>query len=221
MKYLKDSILMEKNENEYHFKDYFGFDVSPYTTLVRFEPEDIILIEGEIPEKLYFLFQGRAKLFMSHKNGTVDLINYLKSPCFIGEMELFNQAHPAKGVVALTTCECFCIDVSKCRKQLLTDVVFMQNMCRHLCEKNMGDISNYSRNQAYPLKMKLASFILMTENNGLYREKHTEASAYLGVTYRHLLYVMAEFVKEGILKKSPAGYRILNRERLTALAEET
>jgi len=69
------------------------------------------------------------------------------------------------------------------------------------------------------LKVKLASFILMTENNGVYREKHTEASGYLGVTYRHLLYVIAEFVKEGILAKSPTGYQILDRKRLNELAE--
>ena len=95
----------------------------------------------------------------------------------------------------------------------------MQNVCRLLSDKNSGDIKNYSRNQAYPLKVKLASFILMTENNGVYREKHTEASGYLGVTYRHLLYVIADFVKEGILEKSPTGYRILNRKRLNELAE--
>ena len=221
MKHIKDRKLIEKYEKEYGFKEYFGFDITPYTSLVRFEPEDIILIEGEAPDKLYFLFQGRAKLFTSHKNGTVDLINYLKSPCFIGEMELFNQVRPAKGVVALTLCECLCINVAKCRQQLLNDVVFMRNMCRLLCEKNHDDITNYSRNQAYPLKMKLASFILMTENNDLYREKHTEAAGYLGVTYRHLLYVMAEFVKEGILKKSTSGYRILDRGRLNELAQET
>jgi CRP/FNR family putative post-exponential-phase nitrogen-starvation transcriptional regulator len=59
----------------------------------------------------------------------------------------------------------------------------------------------------------------MTENKGIYREKHTEASGYLGVTYRHLLYVIAEFVKEGLLEKSLIGYRITNRKKLSELAE--
>lgn len=35
----------------------------------------------------------------------------------------------------------------------------------------------------------------------MYREKHTEVSEFLGVTYRHLLYVLADFVKRGYLKK--------------------
>ena len=219
MKRIKEKNKIDKYFEENTFKNYFGFDIRPYTSLVRFEPDEVILSEGETPKKLYFLFQGRAKLFMSHKNGTVDLINYLKSPCFIGEMELFDPARPAKGVVAVTICDCFCIDVAACKERLLNDVTFLQNVCRLLSEKNSGDIKNYSRNQAYPLKVKLASFILMTEHNGLYREKHTEASGYLGVTYRHLLYVIAEFVKEGLLEKSPAGYRITNRRKLSELAE--
>lgn len=219
MKHIKDKTLIDKYFEDNHFETYFGFDIRPFTSVVRFEPDDVILIEGEAPQKLYFLFKGRAKLFMSHKNGTVDLINYLRFPCFIGEMELFDPARPAKGVIALTVCECFCIDVAACKERLLNDVTFLQNVCRLLSDKNSGDIKNYSRNQAYPLKVKLASFILMTENKGIYREKHTEASAYLGVTYRHLLYVIAEFVKEGILTKSPIGYRILDRKRLNELAE--
>lgn len=220
MKYINEQQLIEKAYDNHCFGDYFGFDIRPYTSLVRFEPEDIILKEGEPPENLYFLFQGRAKLFMSHKNGTIDLINYLKSPCFIGEMELFNHTRPAKGVIALTACECFCIDISLCRDLLLDDAVFLRNVCRLLIDKNMGDVANYSRNQAYPLKVKLASFILMTENAGVYREKHTEAAGHLGVTYRHLLYVMAEFVKAGILEKRDSGYRILDWERLRELAEQ-
>lgn len=219
MEHIKKKQVIDKYFEENRFGTYFGFDIRPYTSVVRFGPDDIILIEGETPKKLYFLFQGRAKLFMSHKNGTVDLINYLKSPCFIGEMEMFDQARPAKGVVALTVCDCFCIDISACRDLLLNDVTFLQNVCRLLSDKNSGDIKNYSRNQAYPLKVKLASFILMTENAGVYREKHTEAAGYLGVTYRHLLYVIAEFVKNGILEKSSVGYRIIDRKKLNELAE--
>ncbi len=218
MKYITDRQQIEKEYEENHFEDYFGFDIRPFTSVVRFQPDDVILTEGESPKKMYFLFRGRAKLFMSHKNGIVDLINFLKSPCFIGEMELFNQNSPAKGVSAVSVCDCFCIDIGKCREKLLNDVTFLQNVCRLLSEKNSGDIKNYSRNQAYPLKVKLALFILMTEHKGIYREKHTESAEYLGVTYRHFLYVIAKFVKEGILEKCREGYQIKDRKALEELA---
>ena len=95
----------------------------------------------------------------------------------------------------------------------------MQNLCKFLSRKTLSDVQNYSRNQAYPLKTKLASFILLTANNGLYRERHTETASYLGVTYRHLLYVLAEFVKDGILEKTPHGYRIVMEEELKQIAD--
>lgn len=66
--------------------------------------------------------------------------------------------------------------------------------------------------------MRLANFILQTAADGCYRERHTEAAEYLGVTYRHLLYVLADFVKKGIVKKTPQGYRIENPQLLRRIA---
>ncbi len=54
--------------------------------------------------------------------------------------------------------------------------------------------------------------------DGKYMIPHTEASAYLGVTYRHLLYVLASFVKEGYLEKMPkGGYKIKDEDALEEL----
>lgn len=215
---LKEKYL-ENSFEKYSFEKNFGFDIKPYTSVVHFEPDDIILQEGDAPKRLYYMFNGRAKLYMTQRNGSITVINFLQSPCFIGEMEMFDKNRQTHGVVALSTCECFCIDLAECRDKLMSDVIFLQHMCRSLSNKALEDVSVFSKNQAYPLKVKLAAFILMTENNGLYRERHTEASGYLGVTYRHLLYVLAEFVKDGILEKGAAGYRILDRRRLEELAD--
>ena len=68
--------------------------------------------------------------------------------------------------------------------------------------------------QSFPLKNRLAGFILETAENRVYGEPHTEAAEYLGATYRHLLYVIAEFYKEGLLHKSEVGYRITDADTL-------
>ena len=218
MKQVCPKNLFDEYWRFYNFDQIFGFDVRPYTSLVRFEPDDIILQEGEESTHLYFLVSGKAKLFITHKNGTVTLINFLEAPCFIGEMEMVNDQSACHGVTALSSCLCFSVNLS-CKELLLNDAVFLRNLCKFLSRKALGDVQNYSRNQAYPLKTKLASFILLTANNGLYRERHTETAAYLGVTYRHLLYVLAEFVKDGILEKTSRGYRIVKPEVLKELAD--
>ena len=86
--------------------------------------------------------------------------------------------------------------------------------------KNFRNIVTSTRNQAFPLVNRLAAFILLTQHDNVYKEKHTQVAEYLGVTYRHLLYVFAQFSAEGVISKQKAGYLILNRGALMRLAQE-
>ncbi|MDO5345814.1 MAG: transcriptional regulator YeiL [Lachnospiraceae bacterium] len=203
------------------FTDIFEFDVSKYTCFMRFEPGEDILKEGDQPLYLYYLINGRAKLYLTHENGKATLINFLSAPCFIGEMELLDEKKRSDGVRAVSVCECYAVKVSECREKLLHDTKFLRYLCEFLSRKAVGNTSNYSRNQSYTLKSRLASFILETSVNGMYREQHTEVAEYLGVTYRHLLYVLAEFVKEGVLERTRSGYKIIDLERLRDIDNHT
>ena len=85
----------------------FDFDISPYVTIKEFQPEEFIIQEGERPSYLYYLLEGRAKLFLSQENGKVSLINFLEGPCFIGEMELLDENRLPQGVKAISLCRCY------------------------------------------------------------------------------------------------------------------
>ena len=209
---------IDKSQHSDLFDQIVGFDIRPYTSLVRFEAEEIIMQEGEMPEYLYYLLNGRAKLFLPHENGRITLINFLTPPCFIGEMELLEQTKTADSVQALTVCECYRINLGQCRAQLLEDTKFLRYLCCLLSAKAARNTTNYSKNQTYPLKNRLAAFILETAVDGRYREQHTEVAELLGVTYRHLLYVFAQLVKDGMIERTQSGYRILNEEKLRQIA---
>lgn len=206
--------------NAFPYEEYFSFDIRPFVSMIRFEPGDMIMREGDRPEYLYFLSEGQAKIFLTHENGRVLLINFPTAPCFFGEMEMLDETKLSNGVMAMTVCVCFAIRIRECKEQILNDTKFLRYLCGFLSKKAIGNTDTYSKNQIYPLKTRLARFIMMTENHGFYRERQTEAAEFLGVTYRHLLYVMAEFVKMGILEKTPQGYRICNRKKLEGLAGE-
>lgn len=211
-------INQDESIHEYYnlfpLSDYFSFDIYPYTSIVKFDSAENILCEGEKPHSLYYIMSGRAKLFLSHENGRVSLINFLNAPCFVGEMELLGAQETANGVTAITPCTCYEIHVNKCRDKILNDIKFLRCLCLFLSQKAIGNTNNYSKNQSYPLEVRLANFILLTACNKMYRERHTEVADFLGVTYRHLLYVLANFVKRGYLKKTDQGYYI---QDLTAL----
>ena len=200
--------------NHFPLSEFFEFDIRPFTTIVTFESGEHLLEEGSVPEYLYYLIEGRAKLFLSHENGHISLINFLYAPCFIGEMELLGAQDTANGITAITKCTCYAIDIRACKEHLLNDRTFLRYLCVFLSKKAIGNTYNYSRNQSYPLKVCFADFILTTAQNNLYREKHTEAAEFLGVTYRHLLYILSDFVKQGILEKTKQGYVIKDEDFL-------
>ena len=210
MKKIVQQNLIDEYYNHFPLTDYFNFDIRPYVSIVQFESDEVIMQEGTAPAHLYYLINGRAKLFLSHENGCISLINFLNAPCFIGEMELIGAQNTSNGITAITECTCYAINISSCKHKILEDIRFLRHLCLFLSQKAIGNTYNYSRNQSYPLDVRLANFILLTSQNGYYREKHTESSEFLGVTYRHLLYVLADFVKRGILTKTNSGYYISN-----------
>lgn len=201
------------------FQEIFDMGIRPYLEVKEFEPDEFIMREGERSEYLYYLTEGRAKLFLSQENGRVSLINFIEAPGFIGEMELLDEHRLPQGVKAISLCRCYRIRMSECREELLQDTKFLQYLCRFLIEKATNNTNNYMRNQAYPLKVRFAEFILKMSVNGYYREPHTEVAEFLGVTYRHLLYVLAQFVEDGLLEKTKCGYRIVDESGLGRIVE--
>lgn len=218
MKEMIQEDRVKEYSRRFPLAGFFGFDITPFVSIVRFESGEVILEEGSVPVCLYYLIEGRAKLYLSHENGRISLINFLNGPCFMGEMELIGAQEYCNGITAITPCTCYRIHTNGCKGKLMCDVKFLRHLCLFLGQKAIGNTSNYSQNQSYPLEVRLANFILMTSHNGYYREKHTEVSEYLGVTYRHLLYVLADFVKRGLLKKTDMGYYILNPSALQEIA---
>ncbi|MBO5094332.1 MAG: transcriptional regulator YeiL [Lachnospiraceae bacterium] len=216
---INDCGIMEDYYNHFPLSDYFGFDIHPYISIIQFDSEESLLQEGRIPHFLYYLIEGRAKLFLSQGNGRISLINFLNAPCFIGEMELLGAQEVANGVTAITPCTCYAIRVNECKDKILNDTKFLRYLCLFLSQKAIGNTYNYSKNQSYPLEVRLANFILITSCNRVYCERHTEVSEFLGVTYRHLLYVLANFVKSGYLKKTKSGYYIQDLDALRKIAE--
>jgi len=200
---------------KYPIDDFFSFDIQPYLEVCQFDKGEWIFQEGSFPDTLYYMLEGKAKLYMTHKNGKVSLIEYL----FMGEIELLNEARYTKGIQTVTKTICYSITQS-CKEKLLEDALFLRRLCLFLGEKATNMTAKYTQNQAYPLENRLAAFIQLSAEQGIYKEKHTEICEYLGVSYRHLLYVLAQFCEEQIVEKRKTGYHIIDKKRLAQLAQE-
>ncbi|PFL19326.1 transcriptional regulator YeiL [Bacillus cereus] len=220
-------MKISKNEKEiyqymqiHQFHTLFSFHVLPYVELHSFQKKEMICKEGIDLPYLYYLISGKAKIYMSHKNGKVSLINFIQAPSFIGELGLIGVESVTKAVEVIDDCICLALPLKDCQHLLLQDAIFLQKLCKFIGEKTITRTENYAKNYSYPFENRLAAFILLTEQNNCYTEKHTEASEYLNVSYRHLLYVLNQFCQQNYLKKEGRMYYIKNRIQLEKLADE-
>lgn len=203
------------------FESYFSFSIKEDVRLYIADKGDDILKEGEKSDGfLYYMVSGRAKLFCSLSNGKTSLLDFLQGDCFIGELELLSVRKSTMGVKALSPCFLLALPIEKYRSRLLSDVCFLRVLCLTLAKKEEQRVHALLSTQGFPLANRLAHFMIFASFNGIYTERNTDASAYLGVSYRHLTQMLGEFTKYGYIKRTPGGYCITNEQALKLLADE-
>lgn len=214
----KDEKTIHYWINKTGFDQLFSCDLLPYLEIHSFLKKESLYKEGGEAFYLYYLVSGRAKVYMTHLSGQRSLLHIAEAPTFIGEMELLEIDVVSKGVEAIEHCVCLALPREACKQHLMNDVVFLKSMSQILAQKARHRAEIVAKSYAHPFENRFAAFILSTEHGGVYNEPHTEASEYLSVSYRHLLYTLQHFQLEGYLEKSGREYLIKNREALDALA---
>lgn len=214
-----------KSEKKRHYLEknsiahLFSFRIEEFVEVREYQRDEWIIQEGMRPDYLYYVIAGKAKIYVTHQNGKVSLINIVKANDYIGEMELLNEVYYTKGIQASTRTVCFALPFYYYRKQLLEDAKFLRELTKFLSLKATHMATKYSQSLAFPLENRLADFILQTADEGIYKEKHVTVCDYLGVSYRHLLYVLAQFCDKGYLQKEGHHYLIKQYTSLYELAK--
>lgn len=216
---LKD--YAENFEDTYNdIQETFPKEVLPQAIICKFSSNEYIVRFDEDIQYLFFLLDGRAKIYIVHENGKRALIQFLKKNDFIGDLSLIEAEKNLKDVVAINECTCLAIPLASSREHLLNDKLFLYNLSRYLGDKLLKRTDHYTAMQDYEFKNRLARYILQIENDGFFQEKHTETAEYVGVSYRHLLYTLNQFHEEGLLEKRGRKYFIINKEKLERLSSK-
>ncbi|WP_214483387.1 transcriptional regulator YeiL [Bacillus sp. SM2101] len=197
----------------------FSFPLDEFIEVHEYKRDEWIIQEGSVPNFLFYLIEGKAKIYVTHQNGKVSLLNFVSPKEYIGEMELLNEVYYTKGIQASTKTICLALPLHRYRKQLLEDVVFLRELSKLLSLKSTIMAAKYSQSLSFPLENRLAEFILNTSDDGIYMEKHVTVCEFLGVSYRHLMHVLAQFCDKGLLMKEGRRYRIKQHNSLYNLAE--
>ena len=211
----KKSLYLENNS----IAHLFSFPVEEFMEVHEYQRDEWIIQEGMRPDFLFYVMEGKAKTYVTHQNGKVSLINFINKNDYVGEMELLNDVYYTKGIQASTKTICCALPFHKYHTKLLEDAKFLRELTKFLSGKATLMAAKYSQSLAFPLENRLADFILQTADEGIYKEKHVTVCDYLGVSYRHLLYMLAQFCDKGYLQKEGRHYLIKQYHFLYELAE--
>jgi len=173
-----------------------------------FDPRENIISFNKPIDKLRFMIRGRAKITFIHEDGKQSIVHFAKLGEYLGELTFLEIEEEHKNVTAISESIFISIDMNLAKKILINDNEFLFVLSQFIGKKMLARTYFNSKNQNYELKNRLAAYILMSQNNGIYSEKHTETAEYLSVSYRHLLYTFKEFVDDGIVIKIKKGYRV-------------
>lgn len=185
-----------------------------------FRKGEYVCEERKLPRCLYFLVDGRVKLYMIHQDGSVTLAQYFEAVSVLGELEFLGIRSQSQTIQAVQDSVCVALPFDSCRELMLSDTVFLQNLSRFLAEKMLRSVDKLVATQSYPLENRLAAYLLETEEErgvmpgGWMKLRLTDLSQYLGCSYRHLSRVIGQFAGGGWIEKERTRLRITDRDAL-------
>lgn len=214
---IQDQELLNSYIEQHSLQELCGADLASIASLYRFERDELILSTTQVPRHIYFLVNGRARVFSYTVTSQTLTCRAESGFAIFGEAAALWGNLPSNNVQALEPCDCVGISLSRHRSLLLDDVVFLRYVARTLAKRLTDE---KARANLDPLDVRLAGFVLLHEHQGVFTTKLTDAAKELNVSYRHLLRVIGELCARGyIVKQGRGSYAITSPDRLAALAD--
>lgn len=221
MKRIFDTEKIEQLAKTNGIPNFFSTDIIPHLELLYFEPNEYVIHEGEPLKYLYFILQGKVKIYVSLSNGKSILLCFYEGLQVLGEVELVNGNPASTSVKTIEELYCLCIPSDKVGTLLLNDHKFLRYALSSISEKLTRSVQNSSINLLYPLENRLSSYILATSEKTLvFDENLTEISELLATSYRHLLRTLNTLSEKGALEKVGRHYQVSDLNLLRSLASD-
>ena len=196
-----------------------GVDYS-HICLCTYTEGEFILRQGHPSLWVFIVLKGKMKVFLTVPNGRTLLICYYSSSVILGEVELvLDSDAAASSVQAITEVSCICIPRDIYQEQLKSSLRFMNAVGTELAQKLYHSNESSAAMILHSLETRLCAYIANTHTDGCFREKLTEVAEILGTSYRHLLRTLEILCRQGVLKKTPRGYRIADMTQLRRRGE--
>lgn len=224
MTYVTLWMVIKMKDNYLHLiKEHQILSLENYKMLeiVQFNKSECLLKQGQILNELYILVEGRVKSCHTTPNGVSILYSFSKPIAVIGEVEFLNHKEVINDIYAVEKTICFKLSVIKYKQQLLEDRLFMRYLATAISYKLYTTNQNASISMNYPVKNRLASYLICCQEKGIIEENFVQVSQMIGCSYRQLLRSIHEFCKKQYIIKTKNGqFKIINNKELKRLGED-
>ena len=110
--------LKELYINKFKLNDIFTDEMSGYMELVLFRKGEYICNENEKMEYLFFLVEGKGKVYVILKNGKSLLLSFCYPLTVIGDIEIVNNCDTSSNIQALEDSYCIALPLNIVREKL-------------------------------------------------------------------------------------------------------
>ena len=228
MKQIHNSSLLTAFIQQYDIYQYFSKDISDHLHLYYWKKGEHICYEEDEVDFLFLFVEGKAKIYITLKNGKSLLLCFYDDFKVIGDLEIMNNRKATASVEVIEDSYCIGIKKEIVQKYLLEDVTFLQFICTSLSVELERSSKNSSINLLYPLENRLASYIFATaekqfindKEQFIFQENLTHLAELLGSSYRHLHRSLDKLCQENIIKRVNKHFEVVDYTKLETLAAD-
>ncbi|MFF2888331.1 Crp/Fnr family transcriptional regulator [Paenibacillus sp. NPDC057967] len=192
--------------------------------LFRFGPEEELCKQGEEPQYIHFLVQGKVKVYTTSFEGNTLLVAFMKPLGILGEIEGVRGWDNLNTVTAVTEVETIAFH-KRWLSELDGEARFLRFLLDKVTEKFYSKSLSLSFNLLHPVEVRLASYLLsVTSSSGEGAEDGVaistmkDTASLLGTSYRHMNRVLLGFITDGLVKRDNGMLIVRDRQGLNRVA---
>ena len=188
--------------------------------LVSLAGGERLLSQGDDPQTLYLLVEGKLKISMLSPEGKRLILAFKSSFDLVGDIEYVQKCPLINTVEAVTATQVIYIPYKVLRKEMADNALWLQFLLETITRKFAVKSQAMNFNLLYPVDARLASYLLsMTPTQPkLDSTSLIDMADLIGTSYRHLNRVLQQFELAGWITKKRGKITILDRTSLLTQA---
>ena len=192
----------------------------------NFKKNEIIFLEGGVAKTLYFINEGRIKLYKYTRDGKEQIMHILSEGDFFGELNLLKESKYGFNAKAIENCK-ICTLTNDNFKEILLGKPEIAIKILEVMGERLSRIENLAQNLATNDMDARMTYLLLELSQKYGRKKYNninidlpinreDMASYIGVTRETISRKLKKFEEEGLIKiVGTKKIVILDKEKLS------